>query len=137
VYYYNNTVGGENVIFIDPRGGKPLFEQIKDTLREQMLSGIWNPHDKLPSVRELAQSAAINPNTIQKAYRDLEAEGFIYAVAGRGCYAAETPPAAVERRRRELIEKLHPLIRELRISGIPLDEMTGLVKQAYERTETA
>jgi GntR family transcriptional regulator len=123
------------LILLNPSGGKPLFEQIKDRLREQVLSGVWRPHDKLPSVRELAQTAAINPNTIQKAYRDLEAEGFIYSVAGRGCYAAETPPGVIERRRHELAEKIKPLLRELRVSGMGKDEAVGLVLNAYERTD--
>ena len=123
------------MIFIDPRGGKPLFEQIKDSLRGRMLSGVWRPGDKLPSVRELAQSAAINPNTIQKAYRDLEAEGFIYAVAGRGCYVAETPPGTVERHRNELIGKVRPLLKELRVSGLSRDEAAGLVRDVYERND--
>ena len=123
------------MILINPRGGKPIFEQLKDSLRERMLSGVWRPHDKLPSVRELAQAAAINPNTIQKAYRDLEAEGFIYSVAGRGCYAAETPSDAIEKRRKDLTDKLMPLLRELRLSGVTADEAVGLVRAQYERTE--
>jgi GntR family transcriptional regulator len=123
------------MILINPRVGKPIFEQIKDSLRERMLSGVWKPHDKLPSVRELSQMTAINPNTIQKAYRDLEVEGFIYSVAGRGSYAADAPPGAIERRRGELIAKMRPLIRELRISGMSVNELVGLVRADYERTE--
>jgi GntR family transcriptional regulator len=128
--------GGENMIFINPRGDKPIFEQIKDGLRERMLSGVWKPHDKLPSVRELSQMAAINPNTIQKAYRDLEAEGFVYSVAGRGSYAAETPPGTVEKRRNGLVGKVRPLLRELRISGMDRCEMQKLIDETYEGTET-
>jgi GntR family transcriptional regulator len=101
-----------------------------------MLSGVWSPHDKLPSVRELAQTAAINPNTIQKAYRDLEAEGFIYTVAGRGCYAAETPPGIIQKRQEELIEKIKPLLRELRVSGFSAEEAGRLVSEVFERTGT-
>jgi GntR family transcriptional regulator len=127
--------GGESMILINPRGDKPLFEQIKDSLRERMLSGVWQPHDKLPSVRELAQTAAMNPNTIQKAYRDLETEGFIYSVAGRGCFAAETPPGVVEKRISDLTGKVRPLLRELRISGMSREEMRKLADEAYERVE--
>jgi GntR family transcriptional regulator len=125
----------EALILINPRGDKPIFEQIKDGLRERMLSGVWQPHDKLPSVRELAQTAAINPNTIQKAYRDLEAEGFIYSVAGRGCFAAETPPGVIEKRKNDLICKIKPLLRDLRLSGLSRDEMGKLMDETYERTE--
>ena len=125
------------MILINPRGEKPIFEQIKDGLRERMLSGVWRPHDKLPSVRELAQMSAINPNTIQKAYRDLEAEGFIYSVAGRGSYAAETPPGVIERLRTSLIDKIKPLIRELCLAGVTADELRRLVTELYERTDFA
>jgi GntR family transcriptional regulator len=124
-----------NLILVNPRGEKPIFEQIKDGLRERMLGGVWNPHDRLPSVRELAQMSAINPNTIQKAYRDLETEGFIYSVAGRGCYAAEPTPGVLEKRRNELIARLKSLIRELRVSGVTADEIKSAVAEAYERTE--
>jgi GntR family transcriptional regulator len=117
------------LILVNPRGGKPIFEQIKDGLRERILGGVWVPHDKLPSVRELAQMSAINPNTIQKAYRDLEIEGFIYSVAGRGCYAAEPPSDAIEKRRSELLAKLTPLIRELRVSGMTAEELKRAVTE--------
>jgi GntR family transcriptional regulator len=125
-----------NLLLVNPRGEKPIFEQIKDGLRERMLGGVWNPHDRLPSVRELAQMSAINPNTIQKAYRDLEAEGFIYSVAGRGCYAAEPAPGVIEKRQAQLIARLKPLVRELRASGVTADEVKRAVTEGYERTET-
>jgi GntR family transcriptional regulator len=120
---------------VNPRGDRPIFEQIKDGLREQMLGGVWNPHDKLPSVRELAQMSAINPNTIQKAYRDLETEGFLYSVAGRGCYAAELPPGVIEKRRSYLFGKMKPIVRELRVSGVTADEVKETVTEVYERRE--
>jgi GntR family transcriptional regulator len=123
------------LIFIDPRGGKPIFEQIKDGLRGQILRGIRDPHDKLPSVRELAQSAAINPNTIQKAYRDLENEGFVYTVAGRGCYVAETPPGVVEKRRSELTGKVRLQLKELRVLGMGYADTVGLVNEIFERSD--
>lgn len=70
------------------REAKPIYEQIKDGLRKLVLSGAVGQDEKLPSVRELASQLAINPNTIQKAYRELEQEGFIYTVSGRGSFAA-------------------------------------------------
>ncbi len=121
---------------IDPRGGKPLYEQIKDSLRGRIIGGVWRPGDKLPSVRELAQSAAINPNTIQKAYRDLEMEGFVYSVAGKGCYAAELPSGLLEKRKAELTRKARPVIRELFGAGMTLNEGVTLLKEIHEEEES-
>ena len=72
------------MIVLDYRDSRPLYQQVKDSLRRMMLTGLLEPDEKLPSVRSLATQLAINPNTIQRAYAELEAEGYIYSVAGRG-----------------------------------------------------
>ena len=71
----------------DPR---PIYEQVKSEFRRLILSGALPRGEKLPSVRGLAGSLAINPNTIQRAYRELEAEGYIFSIAGKGSFAADT-----------------------------------------------
>ena len=73
---------------INYRDPRPIYEQIMDELRKMIISGVFKPDEKLPSVRELAQQLAINPNTIQRAYRELEISGYIYSVAGKGNFAA-------------------------------------------------
>ena len=73
---------------INYRDSRPIYEQIMDELRKMIISGVFAPDEKLPSVRELAQELAINPNTIQRAYRELELTGYIYSVAGKGNFAA-------------------------------------------------
>ena len=70
------------MIVLDYRDSRPLYQQVKDSLRRMMLTGLLEPDEKLPSVRSLATQLAINPNTIQRAYAELEAEGYIYSVAG-------------------------------------------------------
>lgn len=70
------------------RDARPIYEQIKDGLRRLILSDVIRQDEKLPSVRELASQLAINPNTIQKAYRELEQEGYVYTISGRGSFAA-------------------------------------------------
>lgn len=116
------------MILIDMRSSKPLYEQIKESIRSQMVHGALRPGDKLPSVRELAQSAAINPNTIQKAYRDLEAEGLIYTVPGKGCFVAETSANAKENRKQELLKAIRPLWTELRYLGVADEELVRHMK---------
>ena len=70
----------------DPR---PIYEQVKSEFRRLILSGALPRGEKLPSVRELAGSLAINPNTIQRAYRELEAEGYILSMPGKGSFVAD------------------------------------------------
>ena len=79
------------MIHLDFRDSRPIYEQVKDELRKLVIKGVLETDEKLPSVRELAGSLAINPNTIQRAYRDLEQEGFLYTVAGKGSFVAEHP----------------------------------------------
>lgn len=74
------------MIHLDYRDARPIYAQIADNLRQQIRAGVLQPQDRLPSVRELAAQLAINPNTIQRAYRELETEGWIVSVPGKGCF---------------------------------------------------
>lgn len=76
------------MVLLDYRDARPIYTQIADSFREQIASGILNSGDRLPSVRELAASLTINPNTIQRSYRQLEAEGWIVTVPGKGCFVS-------------------------------------------------
>ena len=78
------------MIHLDYRDTRPIYVQITDGFLEQILSGVLQPGEKLPSVRELALNLAINPNTIQRAYRHLEAEGWIATVPGKGCFVCNS-----------------------------------------------
>ena len=74
------------MVHLDYRDAKPIYTQIVENFRTQIAAGILQPGDKLPSVRELATRLSINPNTIQRAYRELEAAGFIQTLPGKGCF---------------------------------------------------
>ena len=74
------------MIQLNYRDPRPIYEQVKDGIRKLAYSGMIGPDEKLPSVRELASKLAINPNTISRAYKELEQEGFIYTVTGRGTF---------------------------------------------------
>lgn len=76
------------MLALNARDSSPIYEQIKAQLRRMILSGALTKGEKLPSVRELAMELAINPNTIQRAYRELEAEGYITTVANKGSFVA-------------------------------------------------
>ena len=74
------------MIQLNYRDPRPIYEQVKDGIRKLAYSGVLGPDDKLPSVRELAMKLAINPNTISRAYKELEQEGFLYTVTGKGTF---------------------------------------------------
>ena len=77
------------MLSLNYRDARPIYEQVKDGLRHLVVTGAIQAGDKLPSVRALASSLAINPNTIQRAYEALEREGSLCTVAGKGSFAAE------------------------------------------------
>ena len=79
------------MVHLDYRDAKPIYTQITDNFRTQIASGVLQPGDKLPSVRELAAQLAINPNTIQRAYRELEYQGWIASVPGKGNFVCGVP----------------------------------------------
>ena len=88
------------MVHLDYRDSRPIYTQIIDGIREQIITGVLRPGDKLPSVRELASTLAINPNTIQRAYRRLEAEGWIATVPGKGCFVCGNDKGQEQERER-------------------------------------
>ncbi len=100
------------MIQLNYRDSKPIYEQIKDGLRRLVVTGAIRKDDKLPSVRELASQLSINPNTIQKAYRELEQEGYIYTIAGKGSFAAEKQDV-VPGRDKNLLKEFDEIVKEL------------------------
>ena len=79
------------MIRLDYRDARPIYEQVRDGLRSLMVTGVLAAGEKLPSVRSLATELAINPNTIQRAYSQLETEGYVYTVSGRGTFVCAAP----------------------------------------------
>lgn len=110
------------MLTINYRDTRPIYEQIMDELRKMIISGVFAPDEKLPSVRELAQQLAINPNTIQRAYRELEASGYIYSMAGKGNFAGARQGVDGQRRT-ELLKTLAAAARELRWLGMTDEEI--------------
>ena len=84
------------MIFLNYRDTRPIYLQIIGIYQEQIRSGILEFGDKLPSVRELANQLAINPNTIARAYRELEAQGWITTIGGKGCFVSKVPALSQE-----------------------------------------
>ena len=122
------------MLHLDYRDARPIYEQVKDGLRKLVVTGAIREGEKLPSVRALAGSLAINPNTIQKAYEALEAEGYVYSVPGKGSFAA--PHTGVDTRRREqLLEQLDGLVKELGYLGMSAQDICGHIREKEGETK--
>ena len=119
------------MIVIDYQDRRPLYEQITDKFRNLILRGILEPGDKMPSVRGLAMDLSINPNTIQRAYRELEQEGCICSVPGKGSFVADARDTAALRRK-ELLVQLKEISEELKKLGVDENTMTEWIKGGTE-----
>ena len=115
------------MIRLDYRDARPIYEQVRDGLRRLVVTGALVQGEKLPSVRAMASTLAINPNTIQRAYTQLEAEGYVYTVSGRGTFVSEGQEQN-RQRRREVTARVLPLMAELRDLGMTREEWTDLWK---------
>ena len=108
---------------LDLKNKKTIYEQIIDGFKSMISSGEMAAGEKLPSVRELSAALTVNPNTIQKAYRCLEDEGWIYTVTGRGAFVSEARPQADSRQLDGLSEQIGELISQLIWQGADPEEL--------------
>ncbi|MEE1327289.1 MAG: GntR family transcriptional regulator [Oscillospiraceae bacterium] len=122
------------MVHLDYRDARPIYAQIIDGFREQIATGILQPGDKLPSVRELAQNLAINPNTIQRSYRQLETEGWIVTVPGKGCFVC-TVPTIRQQEKQRLMEIFDSTVAALFHLGVSREELLQRLRK--EETENA
>ena len=116
------------MISINYRDPRPIYEQIQSELRRLMLTGALPPGSRLPSVRELAGPLAINPNTIQRAYRELEADGYILSVAGKGSFVAQVDQIA-EQQKKQAVGAFLAAAQRLRALGLTQAQLTQLLTQ--------
>ena len=117
------------MIQLNYRDARPIYEQVKDGLRHLVVTGALQAGDKLPSVRALASSLAINPNTIQRAYESLEREGYLYTVAGKGSFAAPQADVNADRRAR-LLEQFDASAAVLLFLGLTGGELAARLQAA-------
>ena len=116
------------MVQLDYRDARPIYTQIVDGFRQQITAGILQQGEKLPSVRELAAELTINPNTIQRAYRELEMSGWIASVAGKGSFVCGVPEEEAQRQHQLLLE-LDRLTAQLVELGLSREELGERVKQ--------
>lgn len=117
----------------DFRDGRPLHEQIKEKIKELIIHGILKPNERLPSVRELAQMLTVNPNTIQKAYKELEEEGFIYSIRSKGSFVAPQNRSDSNPRREKLLQELERNAAELMYLKEPFEHLIEVIRSIYRK----
>ena len=116
------------MIYIDYQDSRPIYEQIVEKIQTLIIKGVLEPNEQLPSVRQTAAELSINPNTIQKAYAILEAEGYIYTVRGRGNFVSGDS-SAHERRRQDWMKKFADCLKEGKELGVPSSEIRRKVEE--------
>ena len=110
------------MVQLDYRDARPIYAQIVDNFKSQIAAGILQSGEKLPSVRELASELAINPNTIQRAYRELELVGWIATVPGKGCFVCGVPGES-KMEQAQLLEQFDKTVAALQALGITREEL--------------
>lgn len=120
---------------VDVMSRVPVYEQIIKQVEEQVLTGILKEGDKLPSVRSLSVKLSINPNTIQKAYTELDRRQLIITVPGKGSFISEKAIEVVGANSREKMTELNKIIRELALAGVTKEEIINNIEEVYNNTE--
>lgn len=116
---------------LDYSDHRPIYEQIKDKVKELIISGVLKEDDKIPSVRELAGSLAINPNTIQKAYRDLETEGYIYSVRAKGSFVSAKQNVVRKTDTDEFVSQYRALVEKMKFLGVKKELLEEIIAEEY------
>ena len=117
---------------IDPRSSTPIYEQIELGIKELILKGALKPRDKLPSVREMSTILTTNPNTISKAYGELEREGIIETLRGKGTFVTDNFKGKVDEKKMEYIQgELKKIILEANYGGISKENFMDIVLKIF------
>ena len=122
------------MITIDYKDKRPIYEQIIEKIRQLILRGILKKDDAIPSVRSLALELSINPNTIQKAYQELERMGYIYSVKGRGSFIKDSE-IVVEEAVEEVKDDIRALILKAKDAGISIKKLLTMVEEIGKEKE--
>ena len=123
------------MIILDYKDRRPIYEQVTERFKELILKGALEPDSQLPSVRSLAMDLSINPNTIQRAYADLERQGYIYSVKGKGSFISASNQL-IQEKRVEVIKEFDKLVQEAKSIGITEDMLINKVNEGFRGDKT-
>ncbi|MGG3889468.1 GntR family transcriptional regulator [Metabacillus fastidiosus] len=124
---------------LDIRSRKPLYEQLVDRIKEMVITNVLKQDEQLPSVRVLSSELTVNPNTVQRAYRELEQQGYIYSVKGKGNFVAAINESNVKEQLNDLLTEIQKLVAEAIFLGLTKEELVKIYYDAInrEKGETA
>lgn len=120
-----------SAFYVDLKSRTPIYEQLVENISRMVLFGVLSPNESMPSVRQLASELGINPNTIQKAYAELERRGIIYSSPGRGSFVSDDVSALTEKRSLELKESLRSILSEAKNLGIKREDVSVMIGEIY------
>ena len=123
------------MLTLNYKDSRSIHQQIKDGIKELIVNGIYSEGDQLPSVRELSVSLTVNPNTVQRAYRELENDSYIYCVKGKGNFVAKTGVERNGEKIDEIYDSITPLIKELAFLKEPKENLLNVINNIYEEGE--
>ena len=123
------------MITIDYKDRRPIYEQIVSSIEELAVRGVLEPDSQLPSVRQLAVELSINPNTIQRAYSQLEKTGVIYSVKGKGNFVAADPQRLREEKMEQILQEMEKLLRQALALGVGRERMENWLHSLLEKEE--
>lgn len=122
------------MILIDYKDRRPIYEQVIEKLQQMILCGALEPHSPMPSVRSLAMELSLNPNTIQRAYQELERQGYIYIRKGKGSFVSDSMKGA-DYKRKEIQEELEKCVSNAMMAGITEDELRSMMELSMEHVK--
>ncbi len=129
----NTQLGGAALIKIDARSNKPLYEQIIDSIKSDVLKGYLKPQDEIPSVRKMAMELSVTPNTVSKAYQELERCGVIETIRGKGTYISGVINIKFDEDKKQQVEKnLKTGIVELMYMGLDKEDIVRMVENIFD-----
>ena len=114
------------MIWIDHKDRRPIYEQVIERFQQMILCGVLQPDAPMPSVRSLAMELSLNPNTIQRAYQELERTGYIYTMKGKGSFVSETATAAANKRK-QLQQELQLFVDKALLAGVSMPELQEML----------
>ncbi|MBR4872707.1 MAG: GntR family transcriptional regulator [Clostridia bacterium] len=120
------------MLVIDKMSRKPIYEQIVEGIEREIVTGLIRETEQLPSIRELSAILGTNPNTIQKAFLDLDRAGVIVSTPGRGCFVAEGAREQIRTRLAAKVHQIGEMASELAYAGIDVESVIAAVRGAYE-----